>query len=79
MNGDCNRWNRPLQLSGLLLIAVLTIGVEAGSSTVGRPADSTCWWEDGCHSCRNLLSGCVTWYCPIPDPRGVGIVCPKDD
>lgn len=28
---------------------------------------------------RPLLSGCVTWYCPLPDPRGVGIVCPKDD
>ncbi len=71
-------WSRPFQLIGLLLIGVLSIGAETATASNTRPvAEDVCWDKDGCRVCENLLSKCRTWICPVGDPRGIGISCPK--
>jgi len=74
MNKVAFRWNRPLQLLGLLLIAVLSVGTEAAQA---QEADNDCGEFGGCEVCVTEVDGkqCTTWVCPVGDPRGVGILC----
>ena len=74
MNKVAFRWNRPLQLLGLLLIAVLSLGTEAARA---QEIDDDCGEFDGCEACVTVVDGkeCVTWACPVGDRRGVGILC----
>ena len=74
MNKVAFRWNRLLQLLGLLLIAVLSVGTEAARA---QEAEGDCEEFAGCDVCVSLVDGkiCTTWFCPVGDPRGVGILC----
>lgn len=69
------RWNRPLQLLGLILIAVLSFGSEAVRAQEEEEDD--CWEFDGCEICPSDDPKCITFFCPIGDPRGMGIICKK--
>ena len=75
MNKTATRWNRPLQLLGLLLIAVLSVGSEPARAQEGEEDD--CWEFDGCSICSGEDPKCITYFCPIGDPRGWGIICNK--
>lgn len=74
MNKVAFRWNRPLQLLGLLLIAALSVGAEAGRA---QEVDDECDEFLGCDYCisRDGDEVCTTWICPVGDSRGVGIFC----
>lgn len=74
MNKVAFRWNRLLQLLGLLLIAVLSVGTEAARA---QEADEDCGPVRGCEACVTEVDGkkCITWTCPVGDRRGVGILC----
>ena len=72
MNKVAFRWNRLLQLLGLLLIAVFSVGTEAARA---QEAGDDCADVYGCEVCLNEDGTCVTWICPVGDPRGVGILC----
>ncbi len=70
MNKVAFRWNRPLQLLGLVLIAVLSVGTEAAR---GQELDGRCFQFLGCEVC--VFENCTTWVCPVGHPDGVGIAC----
>ncbi|MDE2661940.1 MAG: hypothetical protein OXI39_02895 [Gemmatimonadota bacterium] len=72
MNKVTFRWNRPLQLLGLLLIAALSVGTEAARA---QEAGDDCFDFYGCEVCPNEDGTCITYVCPFGDPRGVGILC----
>lgn len=63
---------RTLQFLGLLLIGLLSFEAE----TV-RAAPSGCDIDDeGCEVCKG--DECDSWFCPIGNDRGVGIVCDEE-
>ena len=72
MNKVAFRWNRLLQLLGLLLIAVLSVGTEAARA---QEAGDGCIDYYGCEVCPGEDENCITWVCPVGDPRGVGVLC----
>ena len=72
MNRAAFRWNRPLQLLGLALIAVLSLDTGVAQAQERRPCVTH---DDGCEVCYNLDTRCVTWVCPLGHPDGVGILC----
>ena len=72
MNSAAFRWNRPLQFLGLALIAVLSLvtGVAQAQERIHCTTH-----DDGCETCYNADTRCLTWVCPLGDPDGVGILC----
>ncbi len=73
MNKVAFRWNRPLQLLGLLMIALLSVGTEAARAQ--EAGDDGCIQLFGCEVCPAQDPDCITYVCPVGDPRGVGILC----
>ncbi len=76
MNKTASRWNRSLQLLGLLLIAVLSVGSEAARAQ--DEDDDRCWIFDRCEICQSTEDPkCITVFCPVGDPRGIEVICKK--
>jgi len=73
------RWHRLLQLFGLLLIAVLSAQDGLAQEEIDEELDDHCTEFDGCRICHEDGEGCMTWFCPIGDPRGIGISCGRED
>lgn len=78
MKRTASRWHRLLQLVGLVLIAVLSAEAGRAHAQEDEEDDPACTEFDGCRICHEDGDPCMTWFCEIGDPRGIGISCEGD-